>query len=194
MILWQSTNNTKTQMISFGNISPTLSPVLLNGVTVTRSDKLKLLGVTVQSNMKWDIHVEQVCKKASKCLFMIVQLKRSRVTKRTLLTVYYTLIRSILTYAFASFCNLSAHLMAKMVRIEKIAHRIMGFAPEVTLDKFCYKLCRSLMLDVIRNSNHPLRQLFEERCLRVTRTTCSLRQPLGRKSRHARSFIRFFNT
>ena len=57
-------------------------------------DGHKVLGVTIQSNLKWDLHINEVVPKASKRLHILRVLKRGEVPPADLLEVYFALIRS----------------------------------------------------------------------------------------------------
>ena len=68
----------------------------------------KVLGVTIQSNLKWDSHVNEIVGKASKGLHILRELKRSGAPPHDLLRVYIALIRSVGVLlpcvAFLSLC------------------------------------------------------------------------------------------
>ena len=61
-------------------------------------DAHKVLSVTIQSNLKWDLHTNDVVAKASKSLHILRVLKRGGVPPADLLKVYFALIRSVLEY------------------------------------------------------------------------------------------------
>ena len=61
-------------------------------------DAHKVLGVTIQSNLKWNLHINEVGAKASKRQHILRVLKRSRVPPADLLKVCFALIRSVLEY------------------------------------------------------------------------------------------------
>ncbi len=65
---WSCTNKlginatkTKYMVISFGS-KPYLYPLLLNGTTVEQVDQSKLLGVIIQSDLKWDANAHYINK------------------------------------------------------------------------------------------------------------------------------------
>ena len=60
-----------------------LDAVALNCVT-----SMKLLGVTVQNNLKWDIHVAEIVTKASRRLYTLCILRKSKVPTSDMLAVY----------------------------------------------------------------------------------------------------------
>jgi hypothetical protein len=59
----------------------------------------RMFGLTVQDNMKWNDHINNIVKQASKRLYMLRLLKRSNARIDTLITVYTTIIRPVLEYA-----------------------------------------------------------------------------------------------
>ena len=62
-------------------------------------DSFQVRGLTIQSDLKWDQQVEKICKKASKRLYFLSQLKRAKVQRKDLMKFYVTCIRPVLTYA-----------------------------------------------------------------------------------------------
>jgi hypothetical protein len=59
----------------------------------------KLLGVSIDCNLKWNFHVESICSKANCRIYLLKHLKRSSAELEDLLLFYCTAIRSILEYA-----------------------------------------------------------------------------------------------
>jgi hypothetical protein len=50
---------------------------VINNQTVNIVTHAKLLGVTISNDLKWNLHVNAVCKKASKRLYALQLLKRN---------------------------------------------------------------------------------------------------------------------
>ena len=92
-------------------------------------DSFQVLGLTIQSNLKWDQQVEKICKKASKRLYFLPQLKRAKVQGKDLVKFYVTCIRPVLTYASEVYnFNLQEKQKLFLERIQKRAMRIIyGF-------------------------------------------------------------------
>lgn len=57
----------------------------------------KFLGVTLDCKLRWDMHVESVCKKLASSVFVVRSLNEC-VSKATLRTVYFSLFHSIMSY------------------------------------------------------------------------------------------------
>ena len=71
----------------------------LESVALTRVTSIKLLGVTVQSNLKWDAHITEIVSKASRRLYTVYILRRARLPILDMVAVYTCYIRPILEYA-----------------------------------------------------------------------------------------------
>ena len=74
-------------------------PVLTIGDDVIeRVSEAKILGVTIQSDLKWNSHITNIIKKANKRLYLLSLCKRAGLGIYDLLCIYVTLIRSVLEY------------------------------------------------------------------------------------------------
>ena len=62
-------------------------------------DQVKLLGVTISSNMKWNAHIEDMVTRANKKLWILRRLSFLGASQTDLLDIYTKQIRSILEYA-----------------------------------------------------------------------------------------------
>ena len=86
----------------------------------------KLLGVTISSSLTWNKHINDVIKKASKRLYFLMQLKRSRVPRHNMSTFYTACIRSVLTYTAPTFFNAPPkYLKDELVQVKKQAMSII---------------------------------------------------------------------
>lgn len=61
--------------------------------------KVKLLGVTIQCDLKWDSQIDNILKKANQKMFMLRKLKAAGLNTEELLIVYRGYIRPLLEYA-----------------------------------------------------------------------------------------------
>ena len=89
--------------ISFTKSQQEFEPILINGDTLEVVDSVKLLGRNISSDLTWNIHINEILKKASKRLYFLVQLKRAKVTRTDLGLFYSSCIRSIMDYAVPAF-------------------------------------------------------------------------------------------
>ena len=75
----------------------------MNGDALEVVDSVKLLGLNISSDLTWNIHINEILKKASKRLYFLLQLKRAKVTRTDLGLFYSSCIRSIMDYAVPAY-------------------------------------------------------------------------------------------
>ena len=90
---------TKELNICFTKFPPILQPLTIDNVPVDCVQSTKLLGISIQSNLKWDLHVGTICRKESKRLYALRCLKRSGVLPRAVCSVFCCFIRPVVEYA-----------------------------------------------------------------------------------------------
>ena len=72
-----------------------LLPVVIGGECIKVVTDTKLLGVTISSDLSWNVHITEVIKRAAKRLCFLIQLKRARVSRKDLCLVYIRCVRSV---------------------------------------------------------------------------------------------------
>ena len=134
----------------------------------------KLLGVTISYNLTWNEHINEIIKKASKCLYFLSQLKRVRVAKQDLVLFYTSCIQSILTYASpVFFYALPEYLKNELERIQERALRIiypghccndaMELANIVPISDYILEIWKQTFDRIINDSGHRLYSLAQQR-------------------------------
>ena len=153
---------------------------------------LSLLGVIFSNDCKWNLHVQNVVKKASRRIFLIRNLKRAGCSKYVMFSAYVAFIRSVMMYCFPVFCNVSSYLFTSMERVERRVFRCMGtdVSNYVSLRDFAKEICERLFKTVENEENHPLRTLFVNR-VPTSRNPSTLRPPFARTVRFKNSFISY---
>lgn len=114
----------KTKEMIIGTSKNDNIPHLINSnsESIERVTVFKLLGLTVDNNLKWNSHVNSICAKASSRLYFLKQLKRSSVSLDDLLYFYCTVVRPILEYACPVWhSSLTKELSDCIERIQKRA-------------------------------------------------------------------------
>ena len=71
----------------------------LNEVQLNVVSHLKLLGITIQDDLKWNLHVEDIVSKASRKLYTLCILRKCKTPIEDMVTVYSCYIRPVLEYA-----------------------------------------------------------------------------------------------
>ena len=142
-------------IISFRhNIEQSPSFLTAEGINLERTESYKLLGLTIQNNMKWDLHIEEIVTKASKRIHILRVLNRCGVLPSHLLRVYFVLIRPLLEYC----CQVWHSSQSINLSVQKRSVRIMY--PELSYDAVLDQRAR--------------------RDLMCTRTFGKIRQPVSR--------------
>ena len=80
-----------------------LEPVTINNTNIEIVPSGKLLDVKISNDLKWNVHVEMICKKVATCLYFLRQLKPAKVPTNDLLSFYTTCIRPFAEYACPVF-------------------------------------------------------------------------------------------
>ncbi len=95
-------NKTKEMLMCFckePNHHYDLQAITVDGKDIERVDHVKLLGVTVSSNLTWNMHGDNLTAKAVKMLYMLYQLKRAGLSKEDRTRIYLRVVRPTLEYA-----------------------------------------------------------------------------------------------
>ena len=77
---------------------PILSPLTIGGTPLEVVNSHNVLGVHINSKLKWSDHVEEITKKAEKRLNILRVLRQSGLSSEELVSIHVTLISSILEY------------------------------------------------------------------------------------------------
>ena len=133
-------------------------PIVIDNQTVNIVKHAKLLGVIVSNDLKWILHVNAICKKASKRLYALRLLRRNAFPDSVLVKVYCTCVRPILEYACEVWHNnLPVYLSNQVEQIQKRALRIIF--PSLT------KRCLQLIFFHCIIAEVPFAIVFSTTCL-----------------------------
>ena len=129
--LWASQNHMllnadkcKIMIFSFMKLPPAPPILKINGTPLEIVVVTCLVGVWLQSNLKWDTQVSKMISKANGRLFMLRSLKRFNVTVDDLLQVYTSYVRPVLEYCVPVWHpGLTKEHTVRLERIQKRALR-----------------------------------------------------------------------
>ena len=114
----------KELRISFLRQQPNFSQIHIDSAPIPIVESAKVLGVSLQNNLKWKSHVDNITKKAAKRLYILCVLKRNGLHDDNLKTIFMTLIRSVLQYGCPVWhSSLPAYLSNKIENIQRRAFR-----------------------------------------------------------------------
>ena len=131
----------------------------------------KLLGVTISSSLKWNMHIEDIIKKANKRLYCLIQLKRAKVREKEIVQFIFSCIRRILEYAALVFHHsLPQYLVDDLERVQRRSlgiifkcenyNQCLEYSETDTLVNRRQKLCLKQYDSVTSNSDHKLYNLL----------------------------------
>lgn len=131
-------NAKKTLAMNFFNKRKTLSTtVSINGILVDFVDNTKFLGVHIDSNMRWQTHIDIVSKKINSGYYAILQLKSS-LDNMQLINVYYALIYSAFSYNVILWGNATG-----AERILILQKRVMRLIFDLEIRKSCRQVFKN---------------------------------------------------
>ena len=117
----------KELTIPFTKSENPLEPITINNTNIEVVPSARLLGVMMSNDLKWNAHVEMICKKVAARLYFLRQLKRAKVPTNDLLSFYTTCIRPVAEYACPVFHTaLPQYLSDQLERLQKRALRIIS--------------------------------------------------------------------
>ena len=210
IIVWSKLNHmninwNKTKEMILGSVKDLIAqPLRVEEHVIQRVDSFKLLGLIIDSNLRWNKHVEFICSKASQRLHYLKLLKRSGLSSDELLYFYCTVIRTVLEYACPAWhTNLTLEETNSLEDVQKRALSIIfGLgdyddqcerAQLTTLDIRREDLCMRFFFRKVLNPGDCLNYLLPEPNL--DEHTYQLRQrhryaiPFARTERFRNSFI-----
>ena len=82
-----NTDNGQEMQFSFAKSQQESELLCIYSDVIEVVDSVKLLGLNISSDLTWEIHINEIVKKASKRLYFLVQLKRAKGSS-TLVVLY----------------------------------------------------------------------------------------------------------
>ena len=79
----------------------------LNDVQLNILSHPKLLGITIQDDLKWNLHVENIVSKASRKLYTLCILKKCKTPIEDMVTVFCCYIRPVLCFTWVCMSSLA---------------------------------------------------------------------------------------
>lgn len=190
-----SFNFDKCKSITFSRSSCRPSSISLNGCLIPEVQNLKFLGVSLQSDMKWDVHLSSALTRASRNMYIVKSLWLHNSPPDVIWQAYLSFVFGSLNFCWPALCDLPSTSFKKLARLEKIASKWSGrsfFSTSLSsrLDRICIKLINKIASSF---HFHPLAEFFALR-----NTSTHLRRvrrllPLVRskKAFFNKSFVKF---
>ena len=120
-------NETKcSYIIYFRSKSEFCTRLKINNVLLERKSVIKVLGVWLQEDLKWDYNTKQIVKKAYSRMYILNKLKYAGINQNDLLTIYKLFVRSICEYCSVVFhTSLTQEQNDKLEAIQSTALKII---------------------------------------------------------------------
>ena len=142
-------------------------------IEVVTSPSVKLLGLNISNDLKWNTHISEIVRKVSTRLYFLKQLKRVGLATKELLLFYLTCVRPVTEYACQVFRNSLAKYLSD--DLEDLQKRALGIIFPHT--PYCEALeqaglaslysrrdilTKKLFNDIVQNTSHKLHALLPE--------------------------------
>ena len=192
---------TKELIIRFCRNPAFLPYINIDGAAIERVSQVKVLGVTLSSDLSWNAHVDGIVSKARKRVFLIYQLKRAGIGECDLVLIYKSVIRPVVEYACQAWhTNLPIYLSDNIKLIKKRCMKtifpgcsyddILEMTNLPTLHDMRTALCRTYF-NTMNRSTHKLNALLPGRRTvpYALRASNGLPVPSAKTNRYKNSFI-----
>lgn len=120
-------NVSKCAIITFHrSVNPILYEYALGEATLSRRTQIRDLGVIFTTDLRPDIHIDEVCSRASRMLGFIIRTSRNGLSIQAMVFLYSALIRSILEYCCVVWAPYQAGSIDRLEGIQRRFLRIIG--------------------------------------------------------------------
>lgn len=142
---WLNHNNldinvSKTKYVQFANHKrkpPNLN-ISHSGELVCKDSSVRFLGILLDENCDWKLHVDMVCKKLNRFVYALKQL-RNTANENSALLAYHGYVNSVLRYGLLLWGN-STHIVKAFLTQKKCIRAICGVGPLETCRPLFKKL------------------------------------------------------
>lgn len=157
-------SKTKEMIFDFRKNQNVKQPVVIKESNVEVTDSYKYLGVTIQDNLKWDIHVNNQIKKSNKRMYYVYCLKNIHIDNTILCMFYNSVIMSILSYAISCWFNLCTDSLKKELNrfdrkmkkiVQPVNHHLISNCKDTYISR-----CRTMCNKIMKDCDHPLNQFY----------------------------------
>ena len=94
--------------------------------SIQQCNVIKLLGVFIQSNLKWDTHVNSMIRRGNSRLYILRKLKHHGLSPPDLVTIYLSIVQPVLEYAVPVWAGgITRQHSESLERVQKRACRII---------------------------------------------------------------------
>ena len=124
-----SLNVSKTEFIIFKPPRAKLTnriTLTLNRTQIFDSTKIRYLGVILDNKLTWKFHIFELSKKLNRAVGMLYKLRRLNCSRQILLSLYFAIFQSHLTYGICLWGNADFSILNKIILSQKRAIRVVA--------------------------------------------------------------------
>ncbi len=152
---------TVEMIVDFRRIPPALPPLTILNSTVTAVESFRFLGTTISQNLKWDIHIDSIVKKAQQRLYFLRQLRKYKLPQELLKQFYSAIIESVLcTSITVWFSSATKSDLRRLQRVVRTAERIIGTTLPTLQELYSSRVSKRAG-KITLDPSHPAHSLFE---------------------------------
>lgn len=156
-------NHSKSKAIIFSRRGTTI-PLPLLPPTILVTDSAKLLGVTIDNRMRFDVHVSDIISSCAQSLFALRTLRAHGLQPPALQEVFRAVTLSKLLYASPAWWGfVQAEARGRMEAFLRRCQRFGYMSSGVSVDELCTRADRTLFKAVSNNPSHILHPLLPPR-------------------------------
>ncbi len=168
LAVWCSLNNlelntlkTVEMIVDFRRNPPALPPLTIMNSTVTAVESFRFLGTTISQDLKWDIHIDSIVRKAQQRLYFLRQLRKFNLPQELLKQFYSAIIESILcTSITVWFSSATKSDLRRLRRVVRTAERIVGTTLPTLQELYLSRVSKRAG-KITLDPSHPAHSLFE---------------------------------
>uniref|UniRef100_A0A8C2G0Q0 Alkylated DNA repair protein AlkB homologue 8 N-terminal domain-containing protein n=1 Tax=Cyprinus carpio TaxID=7962 RepID=A0A8C2G0Q0_CYPCA len=168
LAVWCSLNNlemntlkTMEMIVDFRRNPPALPPLTIMDSTVAAVKSFRFLGTTISQDLKWDIHIDSIVKKAQQRLYFLRQLRKFNLPQELLKQFYSAIIESVLcTSVTVWFSSASKSDLRRLQRVVRTAERIIGTTLPSIQELYLSRVSKRAG-KITLDPSHPAHSLFE---------------------------------
>ncbi|KAL0158529.1 hypothetical protein M9458_046605, partial [Cirrhinus mrigala] len=168
LTVWCSHNNlelntlkTVEMTVDFRRNPPALPPLTIMDSTVKTVETFRFLGNTISQDLKWDIHIGAIVKKAQQRLFFLRQLRKFNLPQELLKQFYTATIESVLCTSITVWFNSATKSdHRRLHRTVRTAERIIGTTLPTLQELYLSRVSKKAG-KITLDPSHPAHSLFE---------------------------------
>ncbi len=168
LAVWCSLNNlelntlkTVEVIVDFRRNPPALPPLTIMNSTVTAVESFRFLGTTISQDLKWDIHIDSIVRKAQQRLYFLRQLRKINLPQELLKQFYSAIIESVLcTSITVWFSSATKSDLRRLRRVVRTAERIVGTTLPTLQELYLSRVSKRAG-KITLDPAHPAHSLFE---------------------------------